>query len=377
MSLPDVREYGDRHGESMLRYALSRFLPGSFGGDAAEMSAMDCFVAVIRHICSMLDREMTNRVATDETLGFIMSDYSADTDEDQKRVQQYKTATLKSVRELVGKDNPTFEDIVECEQVRDKFWSLDGLRLFLCPLYRHTLEQPWETRGSFMLETERSLVKWRLQDFGRMEDVLTKTKFGVAQFSNGGEMLFVFGSPAVVRVRLESKVNRETWQGGNFSIRDVQSFSFDSVTRRTIRNMKKDTTIVSDVPGGPEERVLYCLIAVVRLRNTDEDRDYARLYDIESQNVIPHGNPDHFDTFNNELWSLGSLDHDYMLYYIRADDRPAGLVRRGMEFGDQDPDHECVIKDERLTDGAWQAARTLRMIPESLGLVNKDDIHAS
>lgn len=324
-----------------------------------DISGMDCFVAVVRHICSLVGRDLIDHVATDEALKFVMADYSASTDEQRDQVQEYRVATFKKVQELVGKDNPTFEVIVECDQVRQKFWARDGLRLFLTVLYRDDNASPWNSVFDHTFEAVNGLVHWRLEDYATIEEVLTTTKFGVTRLSNGGETLSRFGNPRIIRIRLDSKVNRATWQGGSFTIRNARCFSCNEITRKTMRARANGTTIVSDSSsGGVEDKIVYYLIAVVRLRNPGENGDYARLYDIESRNILPTGNPAHLDTFNNKLWSLSHLDHDHMLYYARADDRPIKQIRHGVEVGEQVSDHDP--RGERQMEGLWQKRFVLR-----------------
>lgn len=295
MSLPDIRDSVGGQNGSALRSAME--VP-------IDISGMEYFIAVVRHICSLVGRDLIDHVATDEALKFVMADYSASTDEQRNQVQEYRVATFKKVQELVGKDNPTFEDIVECDQVRQKFWARDGLRLFLAVLYRDDNASPWNSAFDHKFETAKSLVDWRLEDYGTIEDVLMKTRFGVTRLGNGGEALSLFGNPRIVRIRLASKVNRATWQGGPFTIRNARCFSYNEMTRKTMRVRADGTTIVSDLSsGGVEDKIVYFLIAVVRLRNPGENGDYARLYDIESRNILPTGNQAHLDTFNNKLWS--------------------------------------------------------------------------
>lgn len=379
MSLPSVVDNDDYKDEAVLRYVLSRFLPGSFGEAAADMSGMDCFVAVIRHICSETDRELMDLVAANKALKFVMADFSAETEEKRNKVQEYRVAMFKKVEQMVGKKNPTFEDIVECEAVRKTFWTHYGLLLFQPLLYRNKGDDVWNAKeDDSLFEATSSLIKWPLQDHTTIEDVLTKAKFGNHQVSDGGQVKFTFGKPAVVRIRLASKVSRATWQRGDFSIHDIRCFSYDTITRKEEWNEDKGTFSVSESASEePKENLVYCLIAVVRLRNPGEDQDYARLYDLESQNVLPHGDPKHLGTFDNKLWSLGDLDHDHMLYYARADWRDVASIRRGMEVGDQDPDPWCVRRDEMLLEGVWQRARALHEPPDFSLEVDEDDVYLS
>lgn len=374
MSLPIIVGNDDYEDEAVLRYVLSRFLPGSFEDDPADMSGMDCFVAVIRHICSVADRGLMDFVASNDELKFVMADYSAETEEKRKRVQEYRLAAFEKVERMVGKEKPTFEDIIECKAVRKTFWAHYGLLLFQPLVYRSELDEVWHSKADdSMFEAAQSLVKWPLQDYAAIEDVLTETKFGVGRINDGQRVRFTFGKPAMVRVRLASKVNRETWKGSNFSIRDVQYFSYNVVTRNTVWNASKDRTTVRDTPSQkPQDRLVYCLIAVVRLRNPGDDRDFARLYDIEAQNVLPHGDQQYLKTFDSDFWSLGHLDHDHMLYYARADCMSVDCIRRCMEIGDQEPDHESVRRDERLMETLWQTTRAMTEFPESGSAIEDD-----
>lgn len=366
MSLPIIIGNEDYKDEAVLRYVLSRFLPGSFGEDAADMSGMDCFVAVIRHICSVTDRSLMELVASSDALKFVMADFSAETEEKRNKIQEFKVATLGKIEKLVGKKKPTFEDIVECEAVRKGFWTHHGLILFQPLLYRDELDQRWHCKeDDSMSEATHSLVEWPLQTYTTIEDVLTQTKFGTRRSDGGQDVKFTFGRPAVVRVRLASKVDRQTWQGNNFSIRDVQCFSYDTVTLKTSWNPAQGKTNVKQTTSHrPKDRLVYCLIAVVRLRNPGEHHDYARLYDIDSQNVLPHGDQKYLGTFDSDSWSVGHLDHDHMLYYARADGMSVDCVRRYMEVGDQDPDPDCVRRDERLLEAFWQETAAKEQPPE-------------
>lgn len=361
MSLPDVRDRDDYRDEWALRNALSRSLPSSHEEDQINMSGMDCFVAVIRHICSIFGRELIDHVAMDDSLKFVMADYSANTDEERNKVQEYRLQAFNKVKRLVGKENPTFEDIVECEQVRRRFWARDGLRLFLSVLYRGDKTSPWNSAFDYTFETINSLVHWRLEDYGKIEEVLMKTKFGVTSFSDGGEALSLFGNPGIMRIRISSKVNRATWKGGVFTIENARSFSCALTTRKTTRTRADGRTIVSDSSSGDvQDKIIYYLIAVVRLRNPGEDRDYTRLYDIESRNILPHGNQEHLGTFNNKLWSLSHLDHDHMLYYARADDRPMNCIRVGAEVAGQDTENEGDPRGETQMEELWQKRCVIR-----------------
>lgn len=366
MSLPSVLDNEDCNDTAVLSYVLSGLLPGSFGKGPADMSGMDCFAAVIRHICGVTNREMVDFVAVNEALKFVMADFSAETAEKRNKVQEYRVATFEKVEQMVGKKNPTFEDIIECEEVRKNFWTHDHLLLFLPVLYQGRGDTYWQSMDDKMFEATNSLVKWPLQDYATVEEVLEKTTFGDAPFSSGAEVRFTFGKPAIVRLRLASKVDRDNWNGGNFSIEDVRCFSHNAVTRKAVWNpVTNKTDITESASQRQKDDVVYCLVAVVRLRNSNEDRDYARLYDFESQNILPHGNPGHFATFRNEFWSLGHLDHDHMLYYARADYRSINHIRSGMEFEDEEPDPESVRRNEELMDGLWQRMRARTKPPGS------------
>lgn len=378
MSLPDIRDSVDGRDESVLRNVLSSSLPGSYDDDPIDMSGMDCFIAVISHICGLAGRELIDHVATDETLKFVMADYSASTEEERNRVQEHRVDTFKKMDRLVSKEKPTFEDIIESEHVRRMFWSRDGLRLFLAVLYRDDDTSPWNSAFDHEFESVESLVEWRLQDHGTIEEVLTETKFGVKTLNNGGEALFLSGNPSIVRIRLASKVNRATWKGGALAIGNVRCFSYNGIRRKSMRTQGDGTTIICDSAlGGVEDEIVYYLIAVVRLRNPGEDQDYARLYDIESRNILPHGNQDHMGTFNNKLWSLSHLDHDHMLYYARADNRPKATIRIGTEIAAENPDQEGDPRGERQMDGLWQKRYVLRNLPDSMMPIDKEDLHAS
>ncbi|KAG6358192.1 hypothetical protein INS49_014076 [Diaporthe citri] len=170
-----------------------------------------------------------------------------------------------------------------------------------------------------------------------------KTKFGVTSVSNGGEALSLFGNPRIIRIRLASKVNRATWKGGAFTVGSARCFSYNGIARKTMRKRADGTTVVSDSSsGGVEDKIVYFLIAVVRLRNPGEDGDYARLYDIESRNILPTGNQEHIDTFNNKL--------------------TINCIRHGLEIGDQISDHDPM--GERQMEGLWQKRNVLRNLPE-------------
>lgn len=376
MSLPDVLESIDGQRDSVLRSSLSRPPPDSYDEYPIDMSGMDCFIAVIRHICSLAGHNLIDHIATDDALKFVRADYSASTEEERNRVQEHRFATFKKVERLVGKQKPTFEDIVESEHVCQRLWSRDGLRLFLAVLYRDDDTSPWNSAFDHKFESVESLVDWRLQDHGTIEEVLTETKFGVKTLSNGGEALFLFGNPSIVRIRLASKVNRATWKGGAFAIGHVRCFSYNGIPRKTVRTQRDGTTVISDsVLGGIEDEIVYYLIAVVRLRNPGEDQDYARLYDIESRNILPHGNQGHMGTFSNKLWSLSHLDHDHMLYYARADNRPKATIRLGTEIAARESDQEGDFRGERQMDGLWQKRYVLRNLPDFMVPIDEEGFY--
>ncbi|KAG8166262.1 hypothetical protein KVR01_004814 [Diaporthe batatas] len=355
MSLPSILENDKLGDEAVLRNFLSRSLPGSFGEDAPDMSSMDCFVAVIRHICSVVHGDLMQFVAADHGLRFVLADFSAETEEKRSSVQEYRISKFKHVERLVGKKNPTFEDIIECDAVLKNFWAHDGLLLFQTLIH---LDEPNETwyheADDRVFAAARSLVDWPLQKFDTIQDVLDMTKSGTSPNSGGQEVLFTPGRPAVVRVRLASKVDRRTWQG-SFSIRDAQCFSYNEITRNTVWHPAENvTTIRETVSRKPQDRLVYCLIAVVRLRNPGEHCDYARLYDLQSQNVLPLGDQRYFGTFNNDWWSLEHLTHNHMLYYARVDYTSVDCVRLYTECEDQSPDPQVVRRDEMVLDAAWQ-----------------------
>ncbi|CAN8095167.1 unnamed protein product [Discula destructiva] len=100
---------------------------------------------------------------------------------------------------------------------------------------------------------------------------------------------------------------------------------------------------IEEVPGGKvthqsrpvKDKEHYCtIIAVVRLRNTAEEDDYVRLYNVVVNHYVPRGRRHIGAIFVNDDWSVEQQDHSYM-YYVRTPPMPPAAIT-GVE----------VIRDE-------------------------------
>lgn len=131
----------------------------------------------------------------------------------------------------------------------------------------------------------------------------------------------------------------------NLTFRDIHNFVLP-VTEHIVDKVSSDKW--SHQYRTTQDQNLYCLIAVVRLRDSargeEAAHDYVRIYELDGRNVFPHGDQQRYKGFVNDEWSVEQQDHSYMLYYIKTSrPPPVNAVEVGFRREDSPRDAEFTM----------------------------------
>lgn len=303
------------HGEDALRWVLSRYWPASDGSDSQDMSAMDCMVIIIRHICAHSDflgsSEFEEYVVDgqDAVLRLAMSDLTADTPEMLSRVQKAREAAFKRI--LAETESPVpFRTLIKMSSL----WRMEQFRLYRPLMGKAASSEVWvdEPDGPDASWAGASLLHWDMKSHATFQELL-EYKTGSFRDEAGSEFIRHCAEPAFLRVRLVPKQPADD----DFSIDAVRVVTLPRISvREEEAKSEGDGKWITHVRKAGGDR--YYLMGVVKLRQAKGESDRVRLYDIQGNNVTPSGDPARFNSVLEDSWSMREQSNTYMLFYVRA-----------------------------------------------------------
>lgn len=303
------------HNEDALRWVLSRYWPASDGSDSSDMSALDCMVVIIRHICAHSDflgtREFEDYVidSEDAVLRLAMSDLTVDTPQLLSRVQKAREAAFKRIAKDLGNLVP-FRVLIKSSSL----WRLEQFRLYHPLTGRAAGSETWvdDPNESATSCAATSLLHWDMKVHATFQELI-ESKLGSYRDQAGSEFSRHCASPAFLRVRLVPKAIPDK----KFSIDAVRMVALPrvSISEEKVRSAETEQWSTRIRPAGRDR---YYLVAVVKLRQTKGDNDRVRLYDLQGNNVTPGGDLAHFDGVLDDNWSMREQSNTYLLFYCKA-----------------------------------------------------------
>ncbi|KAG4224154.1 hypothetical protein PC116_g27388 [Phytophthora cactorum] len=325
-SLPVLRDLhpGDAAIQNIFlqRQAISQFMPTSERRYLGNMSGIDVFICALRHLYSQIslswrgDPEKTEpelrqqiKAAEDENpLLRLAWSYLGNSPESliaQSEIRQ-EIATRLMERDF-GLSNLSFVELAKSDFMcrtlfcRPPFQLNDGNPLSQPVLTDEPGEWDIETQTDSTEMAKSSMITWNGEgDLG----TYISDKFGTfASARNKRRYLFTFNRPVVLRVHYHAPVENAP------GFESLRLINVDGKCLRRIHN-----TSIMEITKPEESITLYTLIAVVRLRKTDENRDLIRRYGIDG---VECWAPANFQ-YTEESWKLGEPGRQYMLFYAPA-----------------------------------------------------------
>lgn len=197
----------------------------------------------------------------------------------------------------------SFSSILASEQARENVWGHRRFFLFM-PLV--LVEQPvnlWakpNTRLADRHNTRFSLVEWAPERAATLTAHL-QSSF-VPKQSNGRTVLPIPNYPSVLRVRYTPR--DDDFEG-------LQEADLPDMRLQEKRHLTTGETFFRTRIG--PQPCAYKLVAVVRLRNHQDEPDLVRLFDLETPSSL---GPE--PAFGPPSWRLGAAGHKYDLFYARV-----------------------------------------------------------
>ncbi|ROV91075.1 hypothetical protein VMCG_09612 [Cytospora schulzeri] len=322
--LEDVRDYVRRKGYENpgLCLLLERFWPSSDGKDMSNMSAMDCLLVVVRHIyCNVVPRDtMDGFLAANELLTFALSNFGSDTPEELKKEREAREHMYETIVKgwKLG-DNPSFADLSESEAMLNTIWAHEDFRLYYPILHRRLGASHWSLlpdEQQAVLEARESLVVWDTERHDKIQGALEE-KFGwfegcLKDFGKDKVQFTKYNSsPVVMRVEVLTRKKLD-----NFNMNTIQTIMVP-VHKPDVKNRVGGTQAGRTVKFSKNGTAMYILLAVVKLRVSETERDRVRLYDHEGRDIVPITPKVEVEGFVDDTWLLEHQDSSYILYYFR------------------------------------------------------------
>ncbi|KAJ4413534.1 hypothetical protein N0V82_008472 [Gnomoniopsis sp. IMI 355080] len=311
----------DRH-----RFILSRMIPGTKAADAHSFSAVDCMLAVLRHLYSTHPDHLWVKGRSSENLTGVaaelvklaMSNFTAQSEEEEKKVddarRRYMTARI---AELNGGPVLTFHSLMQC---LGALWETPDFDLY-------------QTIGRQRLGVDKHWIQIPVNERHSVWGGIRSPIFcQMKDHNNFNEALRAHIPAEGIRVQDEEYAYRTHLGKPKFMIVELDplgvkppGFSINTIGRVRIPSMEVTSTRVK---GGAVQVTFegyngktfdeYCLLAIVRNRGDDDGLDFIRLYHSHGDNVKVFGDRDRYEQYIDDSWSLGELDSKYTLFYTRV-----------------------------------------------------------
>ncbi|KAF4969295.1 hypothetical protein FSARC_3450 [Fusarium sarcochroum] len=304
MESRDIREcydFEDADAE-IVAAILDTNLPNYEGG--SQCSGLDCLTVVVRRIYShtMLGPGVS------EALGWTINseeknpilrhawDIFGNEDQDKKETREAQQKLSSKLQAMGYSTSASFEDLCNSPLMKETFWCQDVFRLhdiLLCPRTAAAInESPDEIARTSLLELDHVANP----DLA-LKAVIDKS-FGLI-VRNGKEVNSRPSRPWIIRLVYQPHPEPQK----RLDINGLRCLSLPFW-----EDDKNEPTVTYRETG----RSRYCLLAVVRLRDTSVANDYVRTYSCNGANIIAEYEPPEFTSCG---WSLKDSPGKYMLFY--------------------------------------------------------------
>ncbi|KAI0109725.1 hypothetical protein F4814DRAFT_377040 [Daldinia grandis] len=330
-SLPDLRDMhpGDAAAQDIFlqRQEISRFIPSPDSSNIGNLSGIDAFVCILRHLYSQMaihwrgDPKMTEpdllqeirkAEADNPLLRFAWSDIG----QSRENVLAQSRVREAIVARLTNEDSQlidlSFLGLAESDLMRRTLFCRPPFQLY----DPNPLSQPIPTDqpGEWDIEKEadaaerakRSLITWNGQ--GNLGEFISD-RFDISKSArNSRRYLYTSNKPLVIRVLYNAPA--ENAPGfSNLRLITVQGSCLTHIegTESTVKIEKPENNFTR-----------YTLIAVANLRSAGGDRDLVRRYSLDGRECW---SPLGFE-YGHGSWKL-EKPGQYMLFYVPAPAKPS------------------------------------------------------
>lgn len=291
--------------------------------EKGALSGVDCMICVIQHILRNLPRNYSQHLIRKHLshnflIDLAIRDFAFDTTIQRENMQNARDVfwgVLCRV-EMGTSGTPSFLEIDQSLLMQRTLWLEHSLQAFHESLVMprgsgdfQALEE-LETYPSDLdtIRTSRSRFTWDTSLHTNFEDMFEAHFRETNVDGEHGSYTLLSKAPKVARVLFDPTKAR------------IKGLSISSLYRMPMATRRKTHKRRNDVEGGSvavysTNRVTYSLIAVVRLRKSQHEHDYVRLYDQHGYQIVPRRPAEECTSYHSDDWSVSDQDHQYMLYY--------------------------------------------------------------
>lgn len=318
--------------------------------EKGALSGVDCTVRVIQHLLRSFNRDLSQRLIRDHRrhnflVDLAVRNFERDTLIQRENMQVARDITWRALcgQKLSANGTPSFAEIDQSDLMQGTLWLEPDFQAFHESFVKPRAGESFQTVGTLneypsdlnTLRTSRSLFVWDTSLHQSLEDMFKKHFYRTVLDGAHGTYTLFSKAPKVARVLFDP--TKSKLEG--LSIFHLYRMSM--ATRGESHRRRSGGEDEWNVAYTAEDRVsTYSLVAVVRLRNSQDKHDYVRLYDRYGHPVVPAGPARECISYHSDSWSVSDQDHKYMLYYVLISDQ-APPQRSGPPSSDM----------ERLTPG--------------------------
>lgn len=294
--------------------------------EQGALSGVDSMVRVIQHLLRSFHRELAQRLIREHRgdnflVDLAIRNFERDTPVQRQNMQVARDFIWRGLcRQKLGTSGaPSFVEIDQGPMMQGTLWSEPDFQPFHESLVKPRGAETFQPLGTLKeypsdldtLRTSHGLFVCDTSVHGSIEDMFKK-HFQRTYF-DGAHGTYTLFSNAPTVARLLFNPTKARLEG--LSI--FHLYRMLMATRRETRQRCEDGRSGSNVVySGEDNFSTYSLVAVVRLRNSQHEHDYVRLYDRNGHPVVPTGPAEDCTSYHSDDWSVSDQDHKYMLYYV-------------------------------------------------------------
>lgn len=300
--------------------------------EKGALSGVDCMIIVIQQILRSLSRADSQRLLRHRGDNFLIDlairDFACATFTQRENMQNARDVfwgVLCRAR-MRTSGTPTFLDIDQSPLMQRTPWGEPDFQAF----HESFVRPPGadEFKGTWSLDeypsdldsirTSRSLLTWDTSLYAGREEMIAAHFRQTHLDGQHGTYTFQPRAPKIGRILLDpTKARLEDL--------DIYKLYRMPMATRSVSYKRREDDDGSTAFYSPADVTIYSLIAVVRLRRSQNEHDYVRLYDPYGHQVVPARPADECSSYHSDDWSIADQDHQFMLYYAHICD-PGGYA---------------------------------------------------
>ncbi|KAH8769230.1 hypothetical protein F5883DRAFT_616785 [Diaporthe sp. PMI_573] len=292
--------------------------------EKGALSGVDCMIRIIQQVLCSLNRKDSQHLLREHRMHNFLLDLAVRDFTGNTPIQRENTQNARDVfwgvlcRQKMGTSGtPSFLEIDQSALMQGTLWGWPDLQAFHESSVRprgsiefQRLDKLQEHPNDLdAMRTSRSRFTWDTSLHKNLKDMFG-AHFGQALLDGAhGTYTFYSKAPKIARILFDPTKTR------------IEGLAISSLYR--MRLVTKHMTCKrrdgeedgSDWVYSSDRAITYSLIAVVRLRKSQHEHDYVRLYDAHGHPAVPRGPAEEFTSHHSREWSVSDQDHQYMLYY--------------------------------------------------------------